>query len=116
MGFFTSFSVCDWSSAFFPGVKKPSLLGSSQEKMRHFLALVSPHQYKQIMLCCKSWSAKDTPLVKEIRILGRSYFNESAYLFACGPRRPPHYSVSKIKSFKSKGLYLGNESFLSPSW
>ena len=70
---------------FFPGEKKPSMLGSSQEKMRHFLALVSPHQFKQIMLCCKSWSAKDTPLVKEILILERSYYyNESAYLFACG--------------------------------
>ena len=27
-----------------------------------------------------------------------------------------YYRVSKIKSVKSKGLYLGNEALLTPSW
>ena len=86
---------------FFPGEKKPSMLGSSQEKMRHFLALVSPHQFKQIMLCCKSWSAKDTPLVKEILILERSFYhNESAYLFAFGSTSQTLLAISGMTTIQ----------------
>ena len=43
-------SASHWS--FFPGVKKLALVGSSQAKMRHFLALVS-QSHRALMPACR---------------------------------------------------------------